>query len=173
MVRRAPRLPVSLPARRRYASYITGFYHFFALEAGSNGKVQTSSLPSFKISSIKWSEFKHMRPFHKLGWLPGSPELQSGRCILPDPRAPALGYVGSAGWGWHCGVGSTEGAEGTAGLQSCTAVWGALWGGGQCRGSPWHPRIGGVFSAPETGAASPTLFPWAQKHHSLSTISFR
>lgn len=41
----------------------TDFSHLSALEAGPNGTVQTSPLLRFKIGSINWSEFKHMRPF--------------------------------------------------------------------------------------------------------------
>ena len=52
---------------------------FFALEAGSHGKVQTLPLPRFNISAITRSKFKHMRPFHELGWLPGSWRSRVGR----------------------------------------------------------------------------------------------
>ena len=103
----------------------TGFIHFSELEAGPRGKVQMSPLPTFKISSMKWSEFKHVSPFDKLGWLPGSAQHQRGR----------------------------ERAVGGASLQmrvpfSLGRVWalspGALWG-------PWHLRMKGSFSAQSLG----------------------
>lgn len=51
----------------------------FHAEGRLEREVQTSPLPTFKISSIKWSEFKHTRLFRELGQLPGSAETQIWR----------------------------------------------------------------------------------------------
>lgn len=109
------------------------------LKVGSNGKVQTSPLPTFKISSIKWSKFKHMRLFSELGWLPGSAETQIGRewgqGVHPSRcNSPALGVCG------FCRVG------GTAELSLAAKDW-------------------RLFFCPESGAALQTLCLWARKHH--------
>lgn len=109
------------------------------LKIGSNGKVQTSPLPTFKISSIKWSEFKHMRLFSELGQLPGSAETQIGRergqGVPPSRcRSPTLGVCG------FCRM------RGMAELSLEAKDW-------------------RLFFCPEAGAALQTLCRWGQKHH--------
>lgn len=112
------------------------------LEAGSNSKVQTSPLPALKISSIKWSEFKYARPVHKLGWLPGSAEIQHGR-----------------EWVW---------GRGSASFQMHESHSGGMWVLQELRGTAgalpdtedWR-----LFICPKNGAALQTLCLWAQKYH--------